>query len=66
VIPSGHFQGCPELHDLACCGTMSSDAIMKAILYAQFNPTKTMSQLIKDRNLYRLVMIGCLFAAWCG
>lgn len=45
---------------------MPPDAIMKAKLYAQFNPTKTMSQLINDRALYRLLIVGCLFCAWCG
>ena len=25
----------------------------KAFLYAQFNPAKTLRQLIEDRNLYR-------------
>jgi hypothetical protein len=45
---------------------MSPDAIiMKAKLYAQFNPTKTMSQLINDRALYRLMIVGVLFCAWC-
>jgi hypothetical protein len=38
---------------------------MKAKLYAQFNPMKTMSQLINDRALYRLLMLGTLLCAWC-
>jgi len=38
---------------------------MKAILYAQLNPSKTMKQLIEDRNLYRLVIVTSLFLAWC-
>ncbi len=38
---------------------------MKAILYAQLNPSKTMSQLINDRDLYRLVILSTLFLAAC-
>jgi hypothetical protein len=40
------------------------DAIMKAKLYAQFNPTKTMSQLINDRDLYRVLIVFGLLCAW--
>jgi hypothetical protein len=43
---------------------MPPDAIMKAKLYAQFNPTKTMSQLINDRALYRVLIVFGLLAAW--
>jgi hypothetical protein len=42
-----------------------SDLNMKAILYAQLNPSKTMKQLIQDRNLYRCVIVASLFLAWC-
>jgi len=45
---------------------MASDAIMKAKLYAQFNPTKTMSELINDRALYRVLIVLSVFCAWFG
>jgi hypothetical protein len=38
---------------------------MKALLYAQLNPTKTLGQLIKDRNLYRMLALFMLILAWC-
>jgi hypothetical protein len=38
---------------------------MKAKLYAQFNPSKTMKQLINDRNLFRLGLLSALLFAWC-
>jgi hypothetical protein len=44
---------------------MTADLNMKAILYAQFNPSKTMSQLINDRDVFRLVLLSSLFLAWC-
>lgn len=44
---------------------MPPDAIMKAKLYAQFNPSKTMSQLINDRALYRMLIVIGFFCAWC-
>jgi hypothetical protein len=65
VTPLGQFQRCPELHHSSSCGKLPPDAIMKAKLYAQFNPTKTMSQLINDRALYRLLMVCGVFCAWC-
>ena len=37
---------------------------MKAMLYAQLNPSKTMRQLINDRNAFRVAMLGGLFFAW--
>jgi len=39
---------------------------MKALLYAQFNPTKTLGQLIADRNLYRILAVLTLILVWCG
>ncbi len=33
---------------------------MKAFLYAQFNPVKTMQQLIHDRWVYRTLLCGAL------
>ena len=65
MTPLGRFQSCPELCSLLCYGKIAPDAIMKAIFYAQLNPSKTMSQLINDRALYRLLIVGVLFYAWC-
>jgi hypothetical protein len=39
---------------------------MKALLMAQFNPTKTLGELVADRNLYRVLAIFTLIFAWCG
>ena len=33
---------------------------MKAFLHAQFNPAKTMQQLIHDRSVYRTLLGGAL------
>lgn len=38
---------------------------MKAILYAQFQPVKTMKQFISDRNLFRTLALGMLLVNWC-
>jgi hypothetical protein len=38
---------------------------MKAILYAQFHPVKTMQQFINDRSLFRSLMLGMLVLNWC-
>jgi hypothetical protein len=38
---------------------------MKALLYAQLNPSKTLRQFIDDRNLYRLLLLTALILAWC-
>jgi hypothetical protein len=38
---------------------------MKALLYAQFNPSKTLRQLISDRHLYRLLVLIAVILAWC-
>jgi len=36
---------------------------MKAIIYAQLNPAKTLQQIVSDRNLCRLMAIGALLLA---
>lgn len=41
-------------------------AIMKAILYAQFNPQKTLEQFVNDRNLYRFLIVAVLIMSACG
>jgi len=38
---------------------------MKSIIYAQLNPTKTLQQIVNDRDLYRLLAIGALLMACC-
>ncbi len=38
---------------------------MKSFIYAQLNPTKTMQQLLSDRDLYRLLAIGAMLFACC-
>jgi len=37
----------------------------KALLHAQFNPTKTWRQLIKDRNCYRASIHALLVVFLC-
>jgi hypothetical protein len=39
---------------------------MKAFLYAQFNPSKTLAQVVNDRNLYRVLLMVALILASCG
>ena len=43
-----------------------SSRYMKALLLAQLNPTKTLGQLVDDRNLYRILAIFTLIVVWCG
>jgi hypothetical protein len=38
---------------------------MKTVIYAQFNPVKTMRQLIDDRFLLRLGILTSLMIAFC-
>jgi len=38
---------------------------MKAAIYAQFNPIKNMDQLIGDRCVLRLCIVGALLLAAC-
>lgn len=38
---------------------------MKAIVYAQLHPAKTMKQFINDRSLYRILILGMLLVNWC-
>lgn len=38
---------------------------MKAIVYAQFHPAKTMKQFINDRCLYRMLILAMLVVNWC-
>ena len=38
---------------------------MKSIIYSQLYPVKTMKQMVNDRNVYRLIIIGALILNWC-
>jgi len=38
---------------------------MKAFIYAQLLPVKTMKQFINDRCLYRMVILAMLVLNWC-
>jgi hypothetical protein len=38
---------------------------MKAILYAQFQPVKTMKQFINDRSVFRTLLLVMLLVNWC-
>jgi len=38
---------------------------MKAVLYAQFNPVKSMKQLVGDRCTLRLCILAALLLAAC-
>ena len=38
---------------------------MKALLYAQFNPVKTLKQVTNDRTLYRALIVISLVVVWC-
>lgn len=39
---------------------------MKAIMWQQINPTKTLKQLVSDRNLFRLIVLAGLAMSWCA
>jgi hypothetical protein len=38
---------------------------MKALVYAQLLPVKTMRQIISDRCLYRGLILASLVMNWC-
>lgn len=38
---------------------------MRAILYAQLQPVKTMKQFMNDRLLYRTLILAMLVMNWC-
>ena len=37
---------------------------MREILYAQFNPTKTLPVFLRDRELFRMSILGALLLAF--
>jgi len=53
----------PAVADLSNSLRMSLS--MKAIVYAQLHPVKTMKQIINDRSLYRILILGVLLVNWC-
>jgi hypothetical protein len=44
---------------------MRTCLIMKAIIYAQLHPVKTMKEFISDRSLYRMLILTMLVLNWC-
>jgi hypothetical protein len=40
--------------------------LMKALVYAQLHPVKTMRQFISDRCLYRTLILTMLVMNWCS
>ena len=44
---------------------MRMSQCMKAIVYAQLQPVKTMKQFIDDRGLYRVLILAMLVLNWC-
>ena len=38
---------------------------MKALVYAQLQPVKTLRQFISDRRLYRMLILAMLVLNWC-
>ena len=40
--------------------------VMKALLYAQINPQKTMEQLVNDRAIFRYLIVAVLILSACG
>ena len=39
--------------------------VMKALVYAQLHPVKTMRQFINDRCFYRALILATLVMNWC-
>jgi hypothetical protein len=37
---------------------------MKEILYAQFNPTKTLPVFLRDREIFRMSILGAMLLAF--
>ena len=59
------MSGCavaPVLLPALLCDTQPD---MKAILYAQFNPAKTLRASLHDRNVFRAMIIGALLCSLC-
>lgn len=38
---------------------------MKALVYAQLQPVKTLKQAMSDRRLYRTLILAMLLVNWC-
>jgi hypothetical protein len=39
---------------------------MKALLYSQLNPQKSMEQMVSDRALFRYMIMAVLILSACG
>jgi hypothetical protein len=64
--PRAFFQTFPGLLSTPGSARVESEIeAMKAVIYAQFNPVKTMRQLIGDRCALRLLILGALLVATC-
>jgi len=48
-----------------CQKIMRKCLSMKAIIYAQLHPVKTLKQFVNDRCLYRVLILGMLVMNWC-
>jgi len=65
----GRFPESPWIVDFAGCGKLSSRykyKNMKAIIWNQINPTKSLKQLVSDRNVFRLIVLAGLAMSWCA
>ena len=45
--------------------TLRTCCFMKALVYAQLHPVKTMRQFINDRRLFRMLILAMLAVNWC-
>jgi hypothetical protein len=50
---------------LSLLQTIRISQCMKALVYAQLHPVKTMRQFINDRCLYRVLILAMLVMNWC-
>ena len=66
VSPRAFFQTFPGLWATPSSARVEVEIdAMKAVIYAQFNPVKTLPQLIGDRCTLRLLIFGALLVATC-
>jgi len=66
VFSRDDFQKRPELKSEPDLCESGIKIKMKALLYAQFNPQKTMEQLVNDRAIYRYLIAAVLILSACG
>ena len=66
VRPRDHFQSFPGLRPSRwICESAGRENEMKAMIYAQLNPVKSMHQLIGDRCVLRVCIVAVLLLAFC-